>query len=185
MPFTLIGIFIGYIVTILIILPRVRLPKAEVLRLMAETYLKAIKGLGQFNIPDFDFQRLYRDVQKVFVELGWVRSDTFQPLSRTIKLETVTAFLSSKAWTTEEASPRYQVMLPPKNIKSLKNKRIYIPLSSENYNNKYERAWSDIIIMLADIYQIERLELELLFSKSKEQLNADIKMMQTMLLYFK
>lgn len=152
---------------------------------MAETYLKAIKGLGQFNIPDFDFQRLYRDVQKVFVELGWVRSDTFQPLSRTIKLETVTAFLSSKAWTTGEASPHYQVILPPKDFKSLKNKRIYIPLSSENYNNKYERAWSDIIIMLADIYQIERLELELLFSKSKEQLNADIKMMQTMLLYFK
>lgn len=46
--------------------------KKEVLPLMAEMYLKTIYELGYHEIPDFDYAQLGKDVEKNFIELGWI-----------------------------------------------------------------------------------------------------------------
>ena len=150
----------------------------EVLRLMAETLFHALIDLWGDKIPDFDYFRLGKDVEKLFIDLGWVVSDNFYPVSRPIKPETVAAFLYSKGWEEKCRTSRYHVMLPPKQQLNLKDKQLYIPLAPNGSYGKYERAWSDVIIMLANIYNINRLELELLFSKDKEQIKKDIEMLQ-------
>lgn len=152
--------------------------KEEVLRLMAETYIKSIFDLGENEIPDFDYIQLGKEIEKVFIELGWIVSNHYYPVSRKIQATTVTAFLQSKGWKVLNTTHRYQVMSPSKNDFHLKNTQIYIPLSPNGHPDKYKRAMSDMILRIAEIYKMERMELELLFSKNSEQLMKDITMIQ-------
>lgn len=150
----------------------------EVLRLMADKLLDTIVNLWGQKIPDFNHFRLGQDIQKLFIDLGWVVSDDFYPVSRAPKVETVAAFLQSNGWKKASESPRYQVMTSPKNQPILKDKQLYLPIIPNGNHGKYERSWSDIILLLSKIYDIERLELELLFSKDKEQIERGVKLMQ-------
>lgn len=49
-----------------------RYDKPQVLQLMAATYLHTIKDLPKLNIPDFDYQRFAKDVERLFEAQGWL-----------------------------------------------------------------------------------------------------------------
>ena len=155
--------------------------KEEVLRLMAETYVKGISELWAMAIPNFNYFQLAQDIQKIFIELGWVISDSFYPISRKVKATTVAAFLYSKGWKEKSKTKRYQIMLPPKDQKELKDRLLFIPLLPDSEPDTYQRAWSDLIVLISNIYKIDRLELELLFAKNTTQIKENIDMMVGML----
>lgn len=46
--------------------------RPQVLRLMAATYLRTIKDLPKLKIPDFDYQRFSKDVERLFEGRGWL-----------------------------------------------------------------------------------------------------------------
>lgn len=50
--------------------------KAQVLQLMAATYLHTLDELKQKNIPDFDLSRFQQDVRQLFEAQGWLVSES-------------------------------------------------------------------------------------------------------------
>lgn len=152
----------------------------EVLRLMAETFLKNVATLPTANIPDFNHFQLTKDVEKLFIENGWVVSKNDYPIRRRLKANTLAAFLLSKGWIVKSNTVRYQVLYPPKHRSDLKFMQLYLPISSNSNNGKYERALTDLILLLSKLYEIDELELELLFSKNGGQIERDIEMMRGM-----
>ena len=46
--------------------------EAEVLLLMANTYLQSLQDLTKRKISDFDSKQLYTDVQQLFQAKGWL-----------------------------------------------------------------------------------------------------------------
>lgn len=155
--------------------------KPEVLRLMAETYHLAIANLWEEQIPNFNYQLLEEDIQKIFIELGWLVSENYYPVSRLVRAETVATFLQSKGWKEKAKTEHYHIMTPPEKQPSLRDSLIYIPLSSNGSTDKYQRAWSDVILMISKIYEIDRLELELLFAKDKKEIRKNMELMAEML----
>ena len=53
--------------------------------------------------------------------------------------------------------------------------QLFIPLAPNGSPEKYERALGETINKIASLYQKDRLELEILFAKSKEELRATLK----------
>lgn len=157
----------------------------EVLRLMAETYLTSIQALGAFEIPDFDYLSLAKDVQQAFVNMGWIIDDTCAPLDPCLNTNTIVAFLKSKNWEEKSRSPRYQVMSPPKNQAALKGMQLYIPLLPKENLAIYKLALSGLVALIARIYQRDTSELIWLFSKNKEQLEEHIELLQGVLKHIK
>lgn len=155
----------------------------EVLRMMAATYLDTFAEFQHPRVKDFDSQRFHKDVQKLFLDLGWVESPDFYPVSRPIHADMVAAYLQAKNWKVESSSESYRVMSPPLEREDLTNHLIYIPLAPNGSMQKYEHAQSDMIRQIAKIYDKDRLELELLFSKNKEQLKAELGMLKEMVKY--
>ena len=153
----------------------------EVLRLMAEAYLKNIFNLGSHEIPDFNYGHLGKDIEEIFIKLGWIVSQKFYPINRKLNINTITAFLHSKGWLDKGNTKHYHIMTSRSEQKLLKDIHLYIPLSSDNNSEQYQRAMSDMIALLSNLYNMERLELELLFSKDSVQLEQDIMMMQQVL----
>lgn len=49
-----------------------RYEQPQVLQLMAATYLDTIKDLPKLKIPDFDYQRFAKDVERLFEAQGWL-----------------------------------------------------------------------------------------------------------------
>lgn len=49
-----------------------RYERPQVLQLMAATYLDTIKDLPKLKIPDFDYQRFAKDVERLFEAQGWL-----------------------------------------------------------------------------------------------------------------
>ena len=50
--------------------------RPQVLQLMAATYLHTIKDLSKLKIPDFDYQRFAKDVERLFEGRGWLVKET-------------------------------------------------------------------------------------------------------------
>lgn len=157
----------------------------EVLRLMAETYLTSIRELGEFEIPDFDYIRLAKDVQQAFVNMGWIIDDTCVPLDPCLNTNTIAAFLKSKEWKEKSQSPRYQVMTPPKSQVALKGMQLYIPLLSKENLDIHKLALGGLVELIAQIYERDISELLGLFSKNKEQLKKQIELLQGVLQHIK
>lgn len=156
----------------------VKYSKEEVLRLMAETYLKCIFNLGWHEIPDFDYVRLGKDIEEIFIKFGWIVSQNFYPVSRKLNLNTITAFLNAKGWLHQSSTERYHIMTPAPDQKQFKDIHLFIPISIDKNSDQSQRTISDMISLLSNLYKMEKLELELLFSKDSSQLEQDIVMMQ-------
>lgn len=132
----------------------------EVLRLMAETYLKSITALDDLDLPDFDHHRLAKDVERLFVNLGWIVKKTGQAIPHDIQQEAVISFLKSKDWEEKSRSSRYLVLSPPKDQPTLKDMQLYVPmLGNEQAVAAYKRDLSAVVEAIVRVYEVDSLEL--------------------------
>lgn len=155
--------------------------ETETLRLMAENYLHILAEIQSLNIPNFDSHRLYKDVQKAFLEVGWIVGDTWFPISRPVQPDMVAAYLHHKGWTTQSNTERYHILQAPDNAPFPPQKQLFIPLSPNGSAEKYERALGETIHTIAEMYGKDQLELEILFAKNKEELRATLEEWEALL----
>lgn len=96
-------------------------------------------------------------------------------MNKNIKIRTVLAFLKQKGWKVLRQTHRFNVLEAPSKFKFEPDPYFSIPLEDrENSNNDYNIFMEGFIELISDLYEIEKNELIQLWSKSIEEIQAEI-----------
>lgn len=98
-----------------------------------------------------------------------------------VRTEPILWFLQSNGWKEEKTNERYHIMQPPKELKFEPKARFYVPLKKFETNPGYHDSVSGVIESISFLYQIELLELQILFSKTKDELKKNFEYLRGML----